>query len=311
MRHLFIYCLTLLIQGCTSRSPEMVFESFDTFPEGQLMKFENNTGTFEVIKGNVSVKNFGSDENRFLHLEGGEGTTMALSLASNIRKARMVSFSVERVSPRNPFSFSDEARSGNTWKEVFNGQPVLIATNSIPQINIDLDSINDISAFRFNCASSEGTGVYIDNFSVINENNMEFKRVAIRQPITPVLKERVDCNIMDILLETTGLGNPLVLSQITAKISGTIDVNSILSARIYLSNNLRGNEAILFCEADRVTDSIIFRGNQVLTHGINRFWLAVTLKDNVSLEETIDAECLETVINGHKEIPAVMNPKGL
>jgi hypothetical protein len=118
--------------------------------------------------------------------------------------------------------------------------------------------------------------------------------------------------VLKIRINLSGAYNPLTLTALYFRTSGTTDVNDIDSARVFVT----GTGAVFNTDEQYGTaiknpnGSFTIIGNKALSAGVNYLWLTYNIRAGAILNHTVDGGLDSMVLSGLKYIPVNGNPAG-
>lgn len=124
-----------------------------------------------------------------LHLSGGTGNRLELSLRGSLRHSRGLRFQAERWTSASPFEFRIEAETRNGWVEVANlDRLVRVGRSFLSDVVLALPE-TEISGLRMLCTAPEGKGVLVDDFRLLRDKPANFTRepAVATEPIRKLL----------------------------------------------------------------------------------------------------------------------------
>lgn len=113
----------------------------------------------------------------------------------------------------------------------------------------------------------------------------------LERPVIPVLVKKTVNSTMKVTLIRTD-NKPYIIQQIDVDLSGSTDVADIMSVAIYgaQKNGMIDTSRVL-CDPLPATHKISFADKAEVNQDSLSFWIAVTLKDTVSLDHRIQVNC--------------------
>lgn len=278
---------TLLLSGTAYSQTD----DFSSYKIGNFSKLKNQFGQFEASSGHGAINKKSVDKNQgTLHLLGGKGKSIVLSLNEKFSDTELISLSFqgERWTRSNPFEFKVEARSGGKWKEVYNGNK-LAAGGFSAQININLGA-KKYQAFRFTSTTKDNSGVLIDNLALGVNKDMEVASVKVSQTQTPVLIRKSDSVVLQVAIHAEGARKPESVEAFKFNSQGTTQLSDVNAFKLYSTGTnakLDISKATLWNASN---SSLSFTGDQQLLAGTNYFWLVCDLKGSAAFDNRIDAQ---------------------
>ena len=116
-------------------------------------------------------------------------------------------------------------------------------------------------------------------------------RLELERPVIPVLvKKQINPTIKATLIQTDN--SPYTIRQIDVDLQGSTDLSDIVSVAVYGTHkNGLIDESRLICRPVPAERKISFTDNIQVKDDSLSFWVAVTLKDTVSLTHRISVNC--------------------
>lgn len=122
-------------------------------------------------------------------------------------------------------------------------------------------------------------------------------KLELERPIIPVLvKKKISPTIKATLIRTDN--RPCIIQQIDVDLQGTTDLSDIVSVAIYgTRKNGLIDESRMICKPMAATRKISFTSHLEMEQDSLSVWIAVTLKDTVSLDHRINVNCTRMQTN--------------
>lgn len=123
-----------------------------------------------------------------------------------------------------------------------------------------------------------------------------------------------DHQILRLQVVTTGIVNPLDVTEIVVRTNGSTDpLGDIDNIKVYYTGtsatfatgNLFGSAA-----PAAINTNIQVNGTQELASGTNYFWVVYDLKPTATPGNVVDAHCIRVVVDGTNRTPSQTNPAG-
>jgi hypothetical protein len=131
----------------------------------------------------------------------------------------------------------------------------------------------------------------------------------------PLLKGSKKRRILSITLDA-GSATSLIASELTFNANGTTDISKIQNAELFST----GNDELFIPTVPNKFGSTVsggalgtnftFTGNQLLSSGINYFWLSYDIDPTAELGESFDAEFISALVGGQTYLPSDGTPSG-
>lgn len=143
--------------------------------------------------------------------------------------------------------------------------------------------------------------------------NMSVNSVSCAQPITDKIAKNTNDNaILSVNVNTNGELNPLSLTQLVFNTNGTTNTSDLSNAKVFYTgaDNNFNNAQIIGTLVSNPNGTFTITGSQVLSVGDNYFWLAYGIKNTAISSNTIDAECIQVVVNSNTITTSNSSPAG-
>ncbi|MDG1476269.1 MAG: BNR-repeat neuraminidase N-terminal domain-containing protein [Vicingaceae bacterium] len=155
----------------------------------------------------------------------------------------------------------------------------------------------------------------IDNINIYDLLPMSVVSNTCTQASTANLEIcATDAEIIRVEVITTGVLNPIDLTQLSIRTNGstapTADISNIDVYYTGTSNSF--SSATLFGSAAPavVGTNILINGTQTLTEGTNYFWIAYDINAAATITNIVDALCNQITVGGSNYVPTTTNPAG-
>jgi sialidase-1 len=225
-----------------------------------------------------------------LHLKGGSNRAVTLLLNDRVESGTVLKFQAERWTVRSPYRFSVEAKSGEGWVKIFQGDGEIQVGNSFLS-SIECSVPEQTTALRFNNTAPLNAGTLIDDVSIGKSFEMEISHLTLSQSVNPVLLGKEDNPVVHFSVITEGSRNPKALNKVRFSMEGTTDLSDIAAIRIY-------RDQALFGELTEVTQLMSVSGSLILQEGENSFRISVKLKPEANQDHVIKANLVSVEAHG-------------
>jgi sialidase-1 len=230
----WIVCFVLTVAACVSRSdlpaaeglpakgkqpvatPRLAGIGFETVMAGPLVtsSFEGATWTAEPGHAEILDRLARSGE-QCLHLLGGQHSEIQFEVAAELANKNFdrLMVAAERWTSRAPFSFRVETRLGDKWQELYNGDAsVKVGRPYLNRVEIPLPE--GARRFRMTCTSPPGTGVLIDDLTLVEAKPMTVTSVLVAQQTAPILIGQKNSPVLQLEIEVEGSLTPRKLTSV-------------------------------------------------------------------------------------------------
>jgi hypothetical protein len=183
-----------------------------------------------------------------------------------------------------------------------------ITENATPDNKVDIEC-NNIS-FNGVTGNQIPTNVNVDRFRSIESAMVMLSNSCFTASTDDVIQNRNDYAIIGLNIQTENPSDPISLSEIKFKPTGSDDfMNDVSKINIYYTaNNAVFNTDNLFGTA--TTQDTIITGSQELEVSDNYFWIAYDMHAAASVGNKVDAECHYIMIDDTKYFPTDSAPTG-
>ena len=208
-------------------------------------------------------------------------------------------------------SFTLESNTGCTWDylEIYNGpstgSPLLGRfCGSTNPGTFTSTAANGELTFKFH---SDGSGNYAGwsaNLSCTAGTPMVYNQTTASSANNSITYQGLnDQEIIKVNVQTTGGASPLVLSNLTTRITGSTSINDISQIKVYYTGSINSfSTSNLFGSAAPIASpsDINIGGSQTLVNGNNYFWIVydIAVDPTSTVGNTVDALCTEVVVDG-------------
>jgi hypothetical protein len=162
-------------------------ESFESMAPGPVDGRVSAYGRLSAGAGHASViAGKGRTGRQALHLAGGDGRSVTLTLDGPTREKRSLDFHAERWTARGGFEFQIEAKSGREWSVLMREDGVKVGGY---HTRIRTVVPTGVEALRFSCTSV--SGVLIDDLSLTRTGPMTVSGLETAHPVLPILRRKM------------------------------------------------------------------------------------------------------------------------
>lgn len=183
-----------------------------------------------------------------------------------------------------------------------------ITEDAIPENRIDVECTN--IAFNGATGNHVPTSTNADRFRSIDPIMKLLTESCFTASTNDVMQNRNDFEIIGINVQTENSSNPVMLSELKFKPTGSDDfINDVSKVNVYYTaNSAEFNTDSLFGTAN-VNDTIV-TGSQELQAGDNYLWITYDIYATASVGNKVDAECHYIMIDDVKFFPTDSAPAG-
>ncbi|MCK4344529.1 MAG: hypothetical protein KAX05_04525, partial [Bacteroidales bacterium] len=141
---------------------------------------------------------------------------------------------------------------------------------------------------------------------------MVYSSSTVTQNTAEVTQGTTQQQIIGIEIDLTDLVSPLSVSSFNLNTTGTTNTGDISNARLFYTGTdnyfYTGNQY----GSTQTSPNGVFTisGSQILSEGINYFWLTYDIDINATVGNTVDAECTQITVSGADYIPSTTAPAG-
>jgi len=281
-------CLSpLLLTGVSQGKTE----DFSNHSMGNFTTLKSSLGEFSTQFGEASISKKSADNSKgSLKINGGSEKSIVLTLDAAYQKPLLsMRFCGERWTRAKPFEFSITAKQGgqdNQWKQIYNGNKLPLKQLS-KVIHVDLKSKN-YTAFKFTSTTKEGSGVILDNITLIPDGDMEIKSLNTKEHQIPVLVRGSKAPLLTINLETEGSKKPDQINEVVISTFGTTDLADVSSFTLYAGKNGSTDpKQSVPLGSLPPAKKLTFKIKHSLDSGTNSLFLIAKLSDHVNLSHRI------------------------
>ena len=261
---------------------------FEDSKPGNVTSFSDSLGDWTVIKGTVNISDkYAKTGKQCLHIAGGEKTTLELELAQAVDKPSALKFWAERWTRNAPFKFRIEAFVDENWQEIFNGDKVIrVGKRFLTHDRCTLGE-SKTKRIRFIVSSPGGTGVLLDDMSIVELKRQRILEVNETSLAYPCVVGKL-CPIGRLNIKTEGSLDSIAVKQIVASIESKSLTENIVGAELWFTSNDQVlNQKQRFSLAMPKSGKLTFDGNCKLVEGDNFFWVAIRFDENADVDQTV------------------------
>ena len=294
-RSVLLLVLSLFLASA-SPAQELGFEGL---PAGELRELETELGTWKRVAGRVEVDpEHARSGSQCLHLAGGEGraaSAVELRFREQLEAPTLFAFWVERWTRRSPFAFTVEVRRRGRWRELYDGSAEARIGGFHTRVELALERGDAV--LRLRSEAPEGTGVLIDDISLVPAVPMELGSVRAFQPRLPVLLGNEVNPVVGLEVVTTGSLEPLAIAELRFDLRGTTRLEDLRKVQLLVGDSETApgpqEEVILYGELAAGTaedgGELVISRERALRPGVNIFWLSVVPAADADIEGFVDA----------------------
>jgi sialidase-1 len=266
------------------------FTGFETPRAGVITVAEFDGATWKAPVGHAEVSaKLARTGRHCLHLMGGEQSELEFELTDKHagKNYAQLTFAAERWTKRTPFTYRVEAKVGNKWQEIYNGdKSVKVGRPYLNRVEISLPE--GARHFRMTCTSPPGTGVLIDDMNLVEAKPMTVTRVAVTQQTAPVLIGQKNSVLLQLEIETEGSLSARKVSAVSFDIpAGRDAIHQV---------HFQGQEFI------KPGGGPAFKVDFQLRPGLNILPLTCELAEDASLDEFVTATCSSIRLDGRETV---------
>jgi sialidase-1 len=269
-------------------NPVIIDLDFNDLKSGAFSHIENDDFVLDSENGVDRILSKGGRiSSQCLFITGGKDHVVELAVKKTTRSIRYISFKGQRLSDELPFILIVESLENNQWVNIYQADSIFPIDQFSENISIPVSSTS-VKKIRFRCTSPDKGGVLLDDLVLLDHSSMwveEVNRhglnlpVLINKEVNPIHKVSVICN---------GEHEAKVMTEIGLGSTDMCGKDMVKSIQIfYTGSNPEFNTKQMFGEKINPKGSFQIQGNQQLHHGVNNFWISVTVHDNCNLRSTL------------------------
>ncbi|MFA8019312.1 exo-alpha-sialidase [Bremerella cremea] len=282
--------------------------SFESMAAGSLRRASDPSGMWTADAGHAEItRAHHRSGQQSLHLIGGSMREILWTPGPISGGVDRLDLWFERWTSRPPFDFVIEEKVGDTWKTLYHDKGKAEVGTFRHHLSLPLQG-NLPQQIRFRSTSPPGSGVLIDDVSLVRNAPMVVKNVSVDYPIVPVLTGSRYNAVAEVTIETEGNLEPLSLQQIELQLGGTIAADQIESMEIF---SLTGSapptwnrpESVAtglqaFADPLQASGELRFTGTLPLQPGANSVYASLKLKQYADPSHTVMLECKAIQVAG-------------
>ncbi len=284
------YLLFVALCVCTAvpaNGQTRLVEDFTRPEAGPLTQWRSNGGQWHSAPGHASIHELRG--NKVLRIMGGDDRTIELSLNDATRGGEVLSFDVERWTSRGPFHYRIEARIGDAWQEIYNGDREVRVGDFPTRVRIPLPT--GVRQLRFTATSHPEGGVLMRQVRITPPTPMTLTGAHPLNVRLPVLTNKPRNPIAGVRLATSGTLSPLSVTSVTFTLEGTTRLDDVASVELVMGPGRVNAEGFAAPEqwgealgASQATHGMgVIDGQLQLQEEMNDLWLCVTLREDAPL----------------------------
>ena len=160
-----------------------------------------------------------------------------------------------------------------------------------------------------------GTPWYIslDDISIVELTPMSYVSSLTTQNTDYTYPADTDHHIIGIEIETAGYVSPFDVTQFNINMNGTTDISDVDNIKLYYSGASSSfSTSNLFGTVSPASGTLSINGTQTLIEGTNYFWLSYDIASDATINNYVDAECVQITMNGGigSQEPSTTAPSG-
>ncbi len=290
--------------------------SFEKTKAGVFDTLKTAIGTWTSEVGRTTVDNkHAKSGTHCLQLTGGSRTSMVLQIADQVETSGNLTFWAERWTKRSPFSFRIDKYTGDSWKEIFNGDTeVRVGRAFLSQITVPLNDTR-IKQLRFTATSPPNTGILIDDIRIAPIQPQTILSVEVVPFSLPACVGRDASPLLKLKVETTGTLNPISLTALKVTLDGTTDRSDVTLVSVYATgsnNRFMVGESLVQIDGRRLRRGpfeLSCAGPSCqLVEGVNHFWVTGKISQGASIDGRIGAVCKQVQFSNGEQVTLDANP---
>ncbi|MFC4993426.1 exo-alpha-sialidase [Rubritalea tangerina] len=281
-------CMAAMSMGSLHAASED-FSNVSLNAKGEI---SSDLGVFRASKGHMEKNSMSADDTAgSLRITGGENKVVELELAKALQKKPLLAlhFNAERWTGASPFAFQIEGKSGGKWKRVYDGNKLPLRALATKR-EADLGG-EEFEAFRFTATTKEGSGVLLDNITVIPDGPMVVKGASAKKAQIPLLIRKSDAIALRYSIKAEGSKNVDKLKKLHVRVKGTSDLKDIESLSLYA---LQGGSSDLSkakkLDTKPAKDGVSFETDYALESGENHFVVQASISNDAKLTNRVVAD---------------------
>ena len=259
--------------------------SFEDVQTGPVKELKTRIGTWMAVAGRTIVDDKHAKTGRHcLQLTGGDKTVVTLQIGDGVETSGALSFHAERWTARKPFSFRIEKNSGRGWTEIYNGD-ARVRVGRAFRNHVKVPLLDDgIEQLRFTCTSPPNTGILIDDIRIAPARPQKIVNVEVAPFTLPALVGAQASSLVRLKIETTGILDPVSVTELRAKITGAGHIESL-----DLAVGESGTSVSLAMPADSTSAANWKFAPVKLDEEENTFWIKCRVKMDANIDQQVGA----------------------
>jgi sialidase-1 len=292
--------LLLWINSCAG-----AVESFESMRAGPVDGRVSVYGRLSAGVDHASViAGKGRTGKHALHLAGGDGRSVTLTLDGPTRDKRSLDFHAERWTARGGFEFQIEAKADREWSVLKREDGVKVGGY---HTRVRAVVPSGVEALRFSCTSV--SGVLIDDLSLTRTGPMTVSGLETVRPVLPVLRRKLVNPAAGFNLTTDGDEKPVMLESVAISLDGTSRLQDIERVELRPGTaDPAGGFGEPLAVASRISGQIVLSPDKPLESGDNWFWISVVLKDDADIDGRVGVALRQVVAGGRTLKPKEAGP---
>ncbi len=309
---LVIIYIALCFSCIRTQQAKFLSEDFSGFPEGRLLEFATSDFTWKGDNGSAEITQKKSKFSpQSLRFNGGQNRSVTIEPGKDIDNHEILTFWAERWTRRNPFEFRILGYSNDEWKELYNGDDEIKTGNFPSFVEVPLNGTSYLK-YKFTCSTPENTGMFIDEFKILNNAPLTFDSISVRRVAVPLLKRNENTPVFLVQVHTSGVVGSLKLNELNVDFSGTTNIKDLENVSLFYTGSNPGfKNEVFVSENDDVVEIMKLAGNQSLKHGTNYFWICAKVSEHTDLGNIVVISCDWIKIGGKEIKPKISNPNGV
>ncbi|MEG1741199.1 MAG: exo-alpha-sialidase [Akkermansia sp.] len=272
-------------------------EGFETFNQGKFTTLDSEYGKLSCKSEHAEIIGKAKSGQKSLHLLGGAGKTVELSLKESPKREMGMSAWAERWSGKSPFSFKIIAQGPYGDKEIYDGSKAVKTGGFSTKIEAKIPIATQKLLFLSDTA--DGTGVMLDDLYIVPSLPMKMGEVTSFSSISPAMIRSEYNPVVRIDVETEGGLKPLMLDGVFLNFMGT-DMKDIASIQVVKggehAEDQPGEPAGVAVEQFSSPKMVKIPCKSELESGVNHFWINVRLKDTANIDHKIVVKPLGVIV---------------
>ncbi len=268
--------------------------SFEKAKAGPIDQLDTAIGTWMPDSGRTIVDDKHAKTGKHcLQLTGGKKTSVVLRLADDVDTTGVLTFWAERWTSRSPFSFRVDGRAGDDWIEVFNGdRSVRVGRSFLNHVKIPLGDEN-VEQLRFTVVSPPSTGVLIDDIRIAPAQPQKLVGVESVPFALPALVGTESSPLVKLRVETTGVLNPISVTQMRGTLDGTTDRSELKSLYVRSGETRQETQP----SPDGSFTFSLPESSGPLVEGENLIWVGCKLRQDANIDHRAGAAITEVTFS--------------